>query len=79
MSNELHTTHDCMTSHQIRSPVRPVVSTLLYHTVYVPVWLLVTPNSSMITGLFALAWDVWWSVIHWVPKPVGSLVWPQLT
>ena len=61
----------------MRSPVRPELTMVLYQVVYVDDWLLVTPNSSIITGLFAAAPDVWWSLIHWEPQPTGSLVWPQ--
>lgn len=53
-----------MATHQIKSPDKPELTTVLYHAVYTADWLVVTPNSSMMTGLFALFCDVAWSEIH---------------
>lgn len=65
----------------MRSPDRPELITVLNHAVYTSVWSDVTPNSSMMTGLFALFCEVAWSEIHWLPQTLllGSELWPQLS
>ena len=61
--------------------MRPELSTVLNHAVYTPVWFVVTPNSSRMTGLFAVFCDVAWSAIHWLPHTplLGLALWPQLS
>ncbi len=66
-------------AHHMRSPVRPEEMMVSYQVVYVDDWSLVTPNSSRMTGLFAVFPDVWWSMIHCEPHPTGSEVCPQLS
>ena len=65
----------------MRSPERPELRTVLNQVVYTPVWFDVTPNSSRMTGLFALFCDVAWSLIHWLPQTLllRFELWPQLS
>ena len=42
----------------MRSPANPEETIALYHAVYVAAWLVVTPNSSRMTGLLAVVWEV---------------------
>jgi hypothetical protein len=60
--------------HQMRSPDIPELTTLEYHAVYASIWScpLNLPNSSMMTGLFAVFIAAAWSVIHCVPKLIES-------